>query len=89
MENSPALSEFGNIADEDTWASLNKDPAAFANVADEDTWASLNEGHVDVDGRFSANSLLDNGIRQASRQAQSSAVAEEGSKITMVMAQLS
>jgi hypothetical protein len=78
----PTLSNFENVADEDTWMSLNRDTPDFANVADEDTWANLNEGHVNMDTRFSY-SVSEIGTREGPRLAQP-LVDESPNKLVLV-----
>lgn len=75
----PASAEFHNFADEDTWASLNKDTQQ--DVADEDNWGNMNECHVNTDSRVS-HALPKTDNRRGSRQV--FLLAEGSSKITMV-----
>lgn len=78
----PASAEFQNFADEDTWASLNRDTQQeSASVADEDNWGNMNECHVNADSRVShALPITEN--RRGSRQV--SLLAEGSSKVIMV-----
>lgn len=78
----PVSAEFQNFADEDTWASLNRDTQQeSAYVADEDNWGNTNEGHVNTDSRVS-HALPKTEIRRGTRQV--SLLDDGSSKIIMV-----
>lgn len=86
VDSLPALADFQNVADEDTWVSLNRgSQQEFAYIDDDDTWGNLNECHVNTDSRSSHTSSEAENSR-GSRQA--SLLADGSSKIDMVNDQL-
>ena len=86
MDSSPTLTDFQNVADEDTWVSLNRgSQKEFAYIDDDDAWDNLNESHINTDCRSSqTSSEAEN--RRGSRQA--TLLVEGSTKIDMVNEQL-
>ena len=78
----PAFADSQNVADEDTWVSLNRgSQQEFAYFADEDTWGNMNERHINADSR-SSHTSSESENRRGSKQA--TLLAEGSSKIDMV-----
>ncbi|KAG0628986.1 hypothetical protein M758_1G068000 [Ceratodon purpureus] len=86
MDSSPTLTDFQNVADEDTWVSLNRgSQKEFAYIDDDDAWDNLNESHINTDCRSSqTSSEAEN--RRGSRQA--TLLVEGSTKIDMLKQQL-
>lgn len=80
MDSLPAFADFQNVADEDTWVSLNRgSQQEFSYIDDEDTWG------INTDSR-SSHTSSEAEYRRGSRQA--TLLAEGSSKIDMVNDQL-